>query len=142
MLSKTTSLLPEGLFASLGVTRGVESDMRGVKLVSSLYAVNHHPNFDITHFTNVRISTIASEKLVRMLSRPVRTRSVTHSKNGLQVWTSTPIHSSRRYRCHLLRPFLLPQQLLRHLASKPSKTKPQPYTSSSSRLSSVICALG
>ena len=33
MLSKTTSLLPEGFFASLGVTRGVESDMRGVKLV-------------------------------------------------------------------------------------------------------------
>ncbi|KAF8965587.1 Sec34-like family-domain-containing protein [Flammula alnicola] len=29
MLSKTTSLLPEGLFASLGVTRGPETDMRG-----------------------------------------------------------------------------------------------------------------
>jgi hypothetical protein len=26
MFTKTTSLLPEGLFASLGVTRGVESD--------------------------------------------------------------------------------------------------------------------
>ena len=34
MLSKTTALLPEGLFASLGVTRGVESDMRGVKMVA------------------------------------------------------------------------------------------------------------
>ncbi|KDR66382.1 hypothetical protein GALMADRAFT_259460 [Galerina marginata CBS 339.88] len=32
MLNKTTSLLPEGLFASLGVTRGPESDMRGIKL--------------------------------------------------------------------------------------------------------------
>ncbi|KAF9559048.1 Sec34-domain-containing protein [Agrocybe pediades] len=32
MLSKTTALLPESLFASLGVTRGVESDMRGVKM--------------------------------------------------------------------------------------------------------------
>jgi hypothetical protein len=34
MLSKTTSLLPEGLFASLGVTRGSGSDLRGVKIVS------------------------------------------------------------------------------------------------------------
>ena len=33
MFTKTTSLLPEGLFASLGVIRDVESDMRGVKLV-------------------------------------------------------------------------------------------------------------
>ncbi|CAA7260828.1 unnamed protein product [Cyclocybe aegerita] len=32
MLTKTTSYLPEGLFASLGVTRGAESDLRGVKL--------------------------------------------------------------------------------------------------------------
>ena len=32
MLSRTTSLLPEGLFASLGVTRGVETDLRGVKM--------------------------------------------------------------------------------------------------------------
>ncbi|KAF9478351.1 Sec34-domain-containing protein [Pholiota conissans] len=31
MLSKTTSMLPEGLFASLGVTRTAETDMRGVK---------------------------------------------------------------------------------------------------------------
>jgi hypothetical protein len=31
MLNRTTSLLPEGLFASLGVTRGPENDMRGVK---------------------------------------------------------------------------------------------------------------
>jgi len=37
MLSKTTSLLPEGLFASLGVTRGVESGMCGVELMCSLY---------------------------------------------------------------------------------------------------------
>ena len=34
MFTKTTSLLPEGLFASLGVSRGVEGDLRGVKLVS------------------------------------------------------------------------------------------------------------
>lgn len=34
MFNKTTSLLPEGLFASLGVSRGVEGDLRGVKLVS------------------------------------------------------------------------------------------------------------
>ena len=33
MFNKTTSLLPEGLFASLGVSRGVEGDLRGVKLV-------------------------------------------------------------------------------------------------------------
>jgi len=32
MFNKTTSLLPEGLFASLGVSRGVEGDLRGVKL--------------------------------------------------------------------------------------------------------------
>jgi len=32
MFTKTTSLLPEGLFASLGVSRGVEGDLRGVKL--------------------------------------------------------------------------------------------------------------
>lgn len=31
MLNRTTSLLPEGLFASLGVARGPENDMRGVK---------------------------------------------------------------------------------------------------------------
>lgn len=36
MFNKTTSLLPEGLFASLGVSRGVEGDLRGVKLVSIL----------------------------------------------------------------------------------------------------------
>jgi hypothetical protein len=34
MFNKTTSLLPEGLFASLGVTRGPDADFRGVKLVS------------------------------------------------------------------------------------------------------------
>lgn len=34
MFNKTTSLLPEGLFASLGVSRGIEGDLRGVKLVS------------------------------------------------------------------------------------------------------------
>ena len=34
MFNKTTSLLPEGLFASLGVSRGVEGDLRGVKVVS------------------------------------------------------------------------------------------------------------
>ena len=33
MISKTTSLLPEGLFASLGVARGPDSDLRGVKMV-------------------------------------------------------------------------------------------------------------
>ena len=37
MFNKTTSLLPEGLFASLGVSRGVEGDLRGVKLVSILF---------------------------------------------------------------------------------------------------------
>lgn len=37
MFNKTTSLLPEGLFASLGVSRGVEGDLRGVKLVSFLF---------------------------------------------------------------------------------------------------------
>lgn len=31
MLNRTTSLLPEGLFASLGVARNPENDMRGVK---------------------------------------------------------------------------------------------------------------
>jgi len=34
MFNKTTSLLPEGLFASLGVARGPDSDFRGVKIVS------------------------------------------------------------------------------------------------------------
>jgi hypothetical protein len=33
ILSKTTSLLPEGLFASLGVTSGIDNDLRGVKMV-------------------------------------------------------------------------------------------------------------
>ena len=37
MFNKTTSLLPEGLFASLGVSRGVEGDLRGVKLVSFIF---------------------------------------------------------------------------------------------------------
>ena len=37
MFNKTTSLLPEGLFASLGVSRGVEGDLRGVKLVSIFF---------------------------------------------------------------------------------------------------------
>ena len=37
MFNKTTSLLPEGLFASLGVSRGVEGDLRGVKLVSNFF---------------------------------------------------------------------------------------------------------
>ncbi|KAF8149366.1 Sec34-like family-domain-containing protein [Crassisporium funariophilum] len=32
MFNKTTSMLPEGLFASLGVTRGPDGDMRGVKV--------------------------------------------------------------------------------------------------------------
>ena len=32
---KATSLLPEGLFASLGLTRGIESDVQGVNLVIS-----------------------------------------------------------------------------------------------------------
>ena len=39
MFNKTTSLLPEGLFASLGVSRGVEGDLRGVKLVSNFFLV-------------------------------------------------------------------------------------------------------
>ena len=39
MFNKTTSLLPEGLFASLGVSRGVEGDLRGVKLVSILFVL-------------------------------------------------------------------------------------------------------
>ena len=39
MFNKTTSLLPEGLFASLGVSRGVEGDLRGVKLVSNFFFV-------------------------------------------------------------------------------------------------------
>lgn len=39
MFNKTTSLLPEGLFASLGVSRGVEGDLRGVKLVSIFVVV-------------------------------------------------------------------------------------------------------
>ena len=39
MFNKTTSLLPEGLFASLGVSRGVEGDLRGVKLVSFFFLV-------------------------------------------------------------------------------------------------------
>jgi len=34
MFNKTTSLLPEGLFASLGVSRGPDADFRGVKIVS------------------------------------------------------------------------------------------------------------
>jgi hypothetical protein len=34
MLNKTTSFLPDGLFASLGVTRGPDTDFRGVKIVS------------------------------------------------------------------------------------------------------------
>ena len=46
MFTKTTSLLPEGLFASLGVTRGVESDMRGVKLVILFSTTNLRPNSD------------------------------------------------------------------------------------------------
>ena len=33
MFNKTTLLIPEGFFASLGVSRGVEGDLRGVKLV-------------------------------------------------------------------------------------------------------------
>ena len=37
MFNKTTSLLPESLFASLGVSRGVEGDLRGVKLVSIFF---------------------------------------------------------------------------------------------------------
>ena len=37
MFNKTTSLLPEGLFASLGVSRGVDGDLRGVKLVSIFF---------------------------------------------------------------------------------------------------------
>ena len=39
MFNKTTSLLPEGLFASLGVSRGVDGDLRGVKLVSFFFLV-------------------------------------------------------------------------------------------------------
>ena len=39
MFNKTTSLLPEGLFASLGVSRGAEGDLRGVKLVSFILVV-------------------------------------------------------------------------------------------------------
>lgn len=33
MLSKTTSLLPESLFASLGAAGGLDNDLRGVKMV-------------------------------------------------------------------------------------------------------------
>ena len=39
MFTKTTSLLPEDLFAPVGVTRGVESNMRGVKLVISFCTI-------------------------------------------------------------------------------------------------------
>lgn len=45
MINRTTSLLPEGLFASLGVARGPDSDLRGVKMVSSA-----HTNFLKSHF--------------------------------------------------------------------------------------------
>jgi hypothetical protein len=65
MFTKTTSLLPEGLFASLGVTRGVESDMRGVKLVIPFSTTNHGPNSNCCHSMNPRISTIASERLAK-----------------------------------------------------------------------------
>lgn len=82
MFTKTTSLLPEGLFASLGVTRGVESDMRGVKLVLLFSTTNPHPNSNSYHSGNPRISTTVSEKLAKTLSRLVRTPSATHSKNG------------------------------------------------------------
>ena len=82
MFTKTTSLLPEGLFASLGVTRGMESDMRGVKLVISFSITNHRPNSNSYYFTIPRISIIASEKLAKTLSQLVRTPSATHWKNG------------------------------------------------------------
>ncbi len=39
MLSKTTALLPEGLFASLGVTSGLDNDLRGVKTVRFISCV-------------------------------------------------------------------------------------------------------
>ena len=45
MFNKTTSLLPEGLFASLGVSRGAEGDLRGVKLVSTFFLLSLYFNF-------------------------------------------------------------------------------------------------
>lgn len=44
MLSKTTSFLPEGLFASLGVTSGIDNDLRGVKMVSYVFVVPGNPS--------------------------------------------------------------------------------------------------
>ena len=42
---KNSSLLPEGLFASLGVSRGIEGDLRGVKLVSGFLLPTFLGNF-------------------------------------------------------------------------------------------------
>lgn len=65
MLSKTTSMLPEGLFASLGVTRTTETDMRGVKLVShAVLLFIGDPSYSLLAFA--RILTILCGKLVKM----------------------------------------------------------------------------
>ena len=79
---KTTLLLPEGLLASLGVTCGVESDIRGLRSVISFSTTNHHPNYNWYYSMNPRISIIASEKLAKWFRQLVWTPSITHSKNG------------------------------------------------------------
>jgi hypothetical protein len=65
MLNKTTSMLPEGLFASLGVTRTAETDMRGVRLVSHVVLLLIvDPSYLLLAFA--RISTILCGKLAKM----------------------------------------------------------------------------
>jgi hypothetical protein len=84
VFTKTTSLLPKGLFAPVGVTRSVESDMSGVKLVILFYTTNHYQNSDSDHSTNIRISTITSEKVAKTLSQLVRAPSA----DPLEEWVA------------------------------------------------------
>jgi hypothetical protein len=58
--------------------------MRGVKLVILFYTTNHCRNSDSDHSTNIRISTLASEKLAKTLSQLVRAPSA----DPLEEWVA------------------------------------------------------
>jgi len=60
ILTKTTALLPEGLFASLGVTSGIDNDLRGVKMVRFVSCVSY-----VLFDCSFRISIRAYEKRLK-----------------------------------------------------------------------------
>lgn len=81
MLTRTTAILPEGLFASLGVARGDES-MQTAKHVRAFFM---YYSF-LAYLTTVyRVSTLSCEELVKTSSMPPLDPLVVPSMTGRPV---------------------------------------------------------